>query len=101
MAWAFELPTPKELILTLFGEFSGHEIAFLKALTLLPTKSILGLGLRNVGLPRMTLCSMDNTAFRSAELPAAGSEWPILLLIEPIISGLSAGRVAAKTEPAP
>ncbi len=98
MAWAFEPSTPKELILTLREEFLSHEIAFLKALTLFSTKSIFGLGLMNVGLPEIMSFSMNNTAFRSAELPAAGSEWPILPLIEPMISGLLAERVAAKTE---
>lgn len=98
MTWAFESSTSKELILTLREEFLSHEIAFLKALTLFSTKSIFELRLMNVELPGIMPFSMNNTIFRSAKLPAAGSEWPILPLIEPMISDLLAGRVAAKTE---
>ncbi len=74
MAWAFEPPTSKELILTLREESLNHEIAFLKTLTLFPTKSIFELKLMNVGLPEIMPFSMNNTIFRSAELPAADSE---------------------------
>lgn len=98
MTWTFESSTSKELILTLREEFLSHEIAFLKALTLFSTKSIFGLKLMNVELPEIMSFSMNNTIFRSAKLSAADSEWPILLLIEPMISDLLVERVAAKTE---
>lgn len=54
-----------------------------------------------VGLPGIAPFSMDMTAFISLDKPAAGSECPILLLMEPIMSGLSAERVAEKTAAAP
>ena len=45
--------------------------------------------------------SIDMIAFMRPEIPAAGSEWPTLLLMEPMRSGLSADRVAANTMLAP
>lgn len=40
-----------------------------------------GFGVSNVGLPGMMPFSRARTALISPEIPAAGSEWPILLLI--------------------
>lgn len=62
---------------------------------------LLGLGLIKRGVPGMRPFSIDKMALINPELPAAGSEWPILLLIDPTRSGFSGERVAAKTEPTP
>ena len=43
--------------------------------------SLFGLGVTKVGFPGMTPCSMARTALIRPEMPAAGSEWPMLLLI--------------------
>ena len=41
---------------------------------------LLGLGVSNVGLPGMIPCSSARIVFRSPEIPAPGSECPMLLL---------------------
>lgn len=96
---------PNELMLALRGAFAGHGIPRLKAFTLFPEKStmayyqpllhlkytsipvyqhghiLLGLGLTKVGVPGIKPFSIAKIALMRPELPAAGSEWPILLLI--------------------
>lgn len=42
---------------------------------------LLGFGVIKVGLPGMMPFSIARTAFSTPEIPAAGSEWPMLLLI--------------------
>lgn len=79
----------------------GHATAVRDALTLLAAKStsmiapvsyflwfglelshvLLGLGLINVGLPGITPRSIAKAILIKPEMPAAGSEWPMLLLI--------------------
>ena len=87
--------------------------------------SLLGLGVLNVGLRGINPFSMESIAFSSPEIPAAGSECPILLLIynltklaersppsfqyffldrkltDPIIKGCSDDRYGENTEATP
>lgn len=87
--------------------------------------SLLGLGVMKVGVPGMMPCSMERMVLRRPEIPAAGSEWPMLLLTcsevsdypsnfhvpesnfsgerrtEPMIKGSSNVRLPEKTEATP
>ncbi len=100
MACAFDPPYPNEFTLARRSIPWGHGVAVLQAMILDAWKSILGFGISKVGFPGMMPRSTANTVLSMPEIPAAGSEWPMLLLTDPMRSLARPTRDGEKTEEA-